>query len=146
MRQVRGKMEKFTFFVNDSNTPHLREKTIILGMAYFFSGLNLIACGLLNAADRVIIACGLLNAADRVIIEDILIGIVFLLMAFISTRDKRQENRGTLAVVLTCILYAALCAGLSIVVSPRWLLVCICEVLLCIAVLAFTRHTQGKKK
>ena len=133
MRRVRDKMEKYTFFVNDSNTPHLREKTFILGMAYFFSGLNLIACGLLNAA-------------DRVIIEDILIGIVFLLMAFISTRDKRQENRGTLAVVLTCILYAALCAGLSIVVSPRWLLGCICEVLLCIAVLAFTRHTQGKKK
>ena len=126
-------MEKYTFFVNDSNTPHLREKTIILGMAYFFSGLNLIACGLLNAA-------------DRVIIEDILIGIVFVLMSFISTRDKRQENRGTPAGVLTCILYAALCAGLSVVVSSWWLLVCICEVLLCIAVLAFTRHTQGKKK
>ena len=133
MRRVRGKMEKYTFFVNDSNTPHLREKTIILGMAYFFSGLNLIACGLLNAA-------------DRVIIEDILIEIVFVLMSFISTRDKRQENRGTPAVVLTCILYAALCAGLSVVVSSWWLLVCICEVLLCIAVLAFTRHTQGKKK
>ena len=126
-------MEKYTFFVNDSNTPHLREKTIILGMAYFFSGLNLIACGLLNAA-------------DCVIIEDILIGIVFLLMAFISTRDKRQESRGTPAVVLTCILYAALCAGLSVVVSSWWLLVCICEVLLCMAVLAFTRHPQSKKK
>ena len=126
-------MEKYTFFVNDSNTPHLREKTIILGMAYFFSGLNLIACGLLNAA-------------DRVIIEDILIGIVFVLMSFISTRDKRQENRGTPAVVLTCILYAALCAGLSVVVSSWWLLVCICEVLLCMAVLAFTRHSQSKKK
>ena len=126
-------MEKYTFFVNDSNTPHLREKTIILGMAYFFSGLNLIACGLLNAA-------------DRVIIEDILIGIVFVLMAFISTRDKRQENRGTPAGVLTCILYAALCAGLSVVVSSWWLLVCICEVLLCMAVLAFTRHPQSKKK
>ncbi|MBQ3702701.1 MAG: hypothetical protein II885_08090 [Oscillospiraceae bacterium] len=126
-------MEKYTFFVNDSNTPHLREKTIILGMAYFFSGLNLIACGLLNAA-------------DRVIIEDILIGIVFVLMSFISTRDKRQENRGTPAVVLTCILYAALCAGLSVVVSSWWLLVCICEVLLCMAVLAFTRHPQSKKK
>ena len=133
MRRVRDKMEKYTFFVNDSNTPHLREKTIILGMAYFFSGLNLIACGLLNAA-------------DRVIIEDILIGIVFLLMSFISTRDKRQENRGTLAVVLTCILYAVICAGLSIVVSPWWLLVCICEVLLCIAVLAFTRRPQSKRK
>lgn len=126
-------MEKYTFFVNDSNTPHLREKTIILGMAYFFSGLNLIAFGLLNAA-------------DRVIIEDILIGIVFVLMSFISTRDKRQENRGTPAVVLTCILYAALCAGLSVVVSSWWLLVCICEVLLCMAVLAFTRHPQSKKK
>ena len=126
-------MEKYTFFVNDSNTPHLREKTIILGMAFFFSGLNLIACGLLNAA-------------DRVIIEDILIGIVFVLMSFISTRDKRQENRGTPAVVLTCILYAALCAGLSVVVSSWWLLVCICEVLLCMAVLAFTRHPQSKKK
>ena len=126
-------MEKYTFFVNDSNTPHLREKTIILGMAYFFSGLNLIACGLLNAA-------------DRVIMEDILIGIVFVLMSFISTRDKRQENRGTPAVVLTCILYAALCAGLSVVVSSWWLLVCICEVLLCMAVLAFTRHPQSKKK
>ena len=126
-------MEKYTFFVNDSNTPHLREKTIILGMAYFFSGLNLIACELLNAA-------------DRVIIEDILIGIVFVLMSFISTRDKRQENRGTPAVVLTCILYAALCAGLSVVVSSWWLLVCICEVLLCMAVLAFTRHPQSKKK
>ena len=126
-------MEKYTFFVNDSNTPHLREKTIILGMAYFFSGLNLIACGLLNAA-------------DRLIIEDILIGIVFVLMSFISTRDKRQENRGTPAVVLTCILYAALCAGLSVVVSSWWLLVCICEVLLCMAVLAFTRHPQSKKK
>ena len=126
-------MEKYTSFVNDSNTPHLREKTIILGMAYFFSGLNLIACGLLNAA-------------DRVIIEDILIGIVFVLMSFISTRDKRQENRGTPAVVLTCILYAALCAGLSVVVSSWWLLVCICEVLLCMAVLAFTRHPQSKKK
>ena len=126
-------MEKYTFFVNDSNTPHLREKTIILGMAYFFSGLNLIACGLLNAA-------------DRVIIEDILIGIVFVLMSFISTRDKRQENRGTPAGVLTCILYAALCAGLSVVVSSWWLLVCICEVLLCMAVLAFTRHPQSKKK
>ena len=126
-------MEKYTFFVNDSNTPHLREKTIILGMAYFFSGLNLIACGLLNAA-------------DRVIIEDILIGIVFVLMSFISTRDKRQENRGTPAVVLTCILYASLCAGLSVVVSSWWLLVCICEVLLCMAVLAFTRHPQSKKK
>ena len=126
-------MEKYTFFVNDSNTPHLREKTFILGMAYFFSGLNLIACGLLNAA-------------DRVIIEDILIGIVFVLMSFISTRDKRQENRGTPAVVLTCILYAALCAGLSVVVSSWWLLVCICEVLLCMAVLAFTRHPQSKKK
>ena len=133
MRRVRGKMEKYTFFVNDSNTPHLREKTIILGMAYFFSGLNLIACGLLNAA-------------DRVIIEDILIEIVFVLMSFISTRDKRQENRGTPAVVLTCILYAALCAGLSVVVSSWWLLVCICEVLLCIAVLVFTRHPQSKKK
>ena len=126
-------MEKYTSFVNDSNTPHLRGKTIILGMAYFFSGLNLIACGLLNAA-------------DRVIIEDILIGIVFVLMSFISTRDKRQENRGTPAVVLTCILYAALCAGLSVVVSSWWLLVCICEVLLCMAVLAFTRHPQSKKK
>lgn len=126
-------MEKYTFFVNDSNTPHLREKTIILGMAYFFSGLNLIACGLLNAA-------------DRVISKDILIGIVFVLMSFISTRDKRQENRGTPAVVLTCILYAALCAGLSVVVSSWWLLVCICEVLLCMAVLAFTRHPQSKKK
>ena len=126
-------MEKYTFFVNDSNTPHLREKTIILGMAYFFSGLNLIACGLLNAA-------------DRVIIEDILIGIVFVLMSFISTRDKRQENRGTPAVVLTCILYASLCAGLSVAVSSWWLLVCICEVLLCMAVLAFTRHPQSKKK
>ena len=126
-------MEKYTFFVNDSNTPHLREKTIILGMAYFFSGLNLIACGLLNAA-------------DRVIIEDILIGIVFVLMSFISTRDKRQENRGTPAGVLICILYAALCAGLSVVVSSWWLLVCICEVLLCMAVLAFTRHPQSKKK
>ena len=133
MRRVRDKMEKYTFFVNDSNTPHLREKTIILGMAYFFSGLNLIACGLLNAA-------------DRVIIKDILIGIVFVLMSFISTRDKRQENRGTPAVVLTCILYAALCAGLSVVVSSWWLLVCICEVLLCMAVLAFTRHPQSKKK
>lgn len=120
-------MEKYSFFVNDSNTPHLREKTIILGMAYFFSGLNLIACGLLNTA-------------DRVIIEDILIGIIFLLMSFISTRDKRQENRGVLATVLTSVLYAAICAGLSIVVSPWWLLVCICEVLLCIAVLVFTRH------
>ena len=126
-------MEKYTSFVNDSNTPHLREKTIILGMAYFFSGLNLIACGLLNAA-------------DRVMIEDILIGIVFVLMSFISTRDKRQENRGTPAVVLTCILYASLCAGLSVVVSSWWLLVCICEVLLCMAVLAFTRHPQSKKK
>jgi hypothetical protein len=126
-------MVEYTFFVNDSNTPHLREKTIILRMAYFFSGLNLIACGLLNAA-------------DRVIIEDILIGIVFVLMSFISTRDKRQENRGTPAVVLTCILYAALCAGLSVVVSSWWLLVCICEVLLCMAVLAFTRHPQSKKK
>ena len=116
MRRVRDKMEKYTFFVNDSNTPHLR------------------------------IACGLLNAADRVIIEDILIGIVFLLMSFISTRDERQENRGTLAVVLTCILYAALCAGLSIVVSAWWFLVCICEVLLCIAVLAFTRRPQSKRK
>ena len=122
-------MEKYTFFVNDSNTPHLREKTIILGMAYFFSGLNLIACGLLNAA-------------DRVIIEDILIGIIFLLMSFISTRDKRQENRGTLAVVLTSVLYAVICVGLSIAVSPWWLLVCLCEMILCVGILAFTKHLQ----
>ena len=69
------------------NTPHLKEKTWIIGLSYAFSGVNFIACGL-----------GIFGAAFD--IYAVFLGAVLLCMVPVSVLDDRKEMRGTLAAAL----------------------------------------------
>ncbi|MBR6207892.1 MAG: hypothetical protein IKQ69_02740 [Oscillospiraceae bacterium] len=81
------KSGKYDDEVSVTNTPHLKEKTIILGLVYFLVGVNFLLHGAV---------CGTA--------EEVILGVIFLLLVPIVVFDKRRENRGTFAVVCACII------------------------------------------
>lgn len=99
------------------NTPHLIENTIVIVLAYLFSGLNLVAAGLRASGSHV----------DRYLI---MVGVAMLLMAPVSILDDRKGMRGMPYTVGCCIIHLAICVMLSFVFSFWWMAVYGCEVLI----------------
>lgn len=125
MSYKKKKSEYYEYFVSFKNTPYLKEKTIIICMGYLFSGINLLAFGVFPSEKT-------LNVLQKISIP---LGIVMLLMVPVSIIDKRRANRGTAAVMGTCLIHLLLCAVLSYVSSICWLIIYICEAVLCCGVI-----------
>ena len=102
---------------NHRNIPHLIENTIIIVLAYCFSGFNLVAAGLHASGLHV----------DRYLIMG---GVAMLLMVPVSILDDRKEMRGMLYTLGCCIIHLAICVVLSVAFSFWWMVAYGCEVLL----------------
>lgn len=122
---------KKAFFVSSSNTPNLREKTIIIGMAYLFSGVNCIV-------DRLVCAEG------SVVQGRLLLGIMMLLMVPISVMDEKRENRGMLATICACLVHLAFSGMFAYLSTPWWMAVYAVEVAV-IAVVVFISLKHPKR-
>ena len=122
------------FFVSSSNTPNLREKTIIIGMAYLFSGVNCIA-------NRLVCTEGSVAQGS------LLLGIMMLLMVPISVMDKKRENRGMLATICACLVHLAFSGLFAYLSAPWWIAVYAVEVA-AIAVVVFIslKHPNNAQK
>lgn len=113
---VRGK--KLT--TNRKKMLRLTRNTIIIMLAYFFSGVNL-----------TLSRWTFLKDTDVVNFPDFsLIGIIMLFMVVITYFDERKENRGMLAMVAALIMHYAFCIVLTYLFSLWWLLVYVCELVI----------------
>ena len=83
MKHKRSGKKDYDSVVSPRNTPHLREKTIIIGMSFFFAGINFLFTGVRGAK-----VDGTLGRCFAIV------GIVLILMSPISMVDPRRENRG----------------------------------------------------
>ncbi len=79
--------------VSKRNTPFLKEKTIIIGAGYLFTGVNIILYAVLN------------NTTSGIDKGLVLFGMLFLIMAPIAITSKYRENRGTLYTIGVCVIY-----------------------------------------
>ena len=129
--KYKKKHGKNDFFVSSRNTPHLREKTIIIGMAYLFSGANCIVCGLVCAE-------------GSVVQMELLLGITMLLMVPISVTDEKRENRGMLATICACLTHLVFSGILAYLSTPWWMAVYAVEVVI-IAVVVFISRKHSKR-
>lgn len=113
--------------------PFLVANIRVILMGYFLSGINLVMAGI-TCATRL---DGSLN------VKLILLGVIMLLMVPISLWDNRKEMRGRLVSILVCIMHFAICCLLSFVCSFEWLIIYVCEVLLCSFVIIVFRTGDG---
>lgn len=126
------KRRKNDFFVSSGNTPHLREKTIIIGMSDLLSGANCIVSWLV---------CAKGSEIQRIVL---LLGIIMLLMVPISVTDNSRENRGTFATICACLNHLAFSGMLAYVSTPWWMAVYAVEVFV-IAIVAFISFKHPRR-
>ena len=122
------KSKRYDDEVTPTNTPRLREKTLILGMIHFFIGSNFLLHGVMHRTITVVL------------------GVVFVLLVPIVVKDKRRENRGTFAVICVCIIHLCECVFLSVTSSYWWILVYILENIVTLIAAFFPSLAIASKK
>ncbi len=111
-----------------TNTPKLREKTIVLGLSYFYAGINNIIYGIMKGET-----------------DGVFIGIILILFVPIAITDNRKENRGTGAVIGGIILNLIVCIILSKISSFWWILVFLGETIISIIAVRLPYHPSHKQ-
>lgn len=97
-----------------------REPLMTISCSYAFSGINLIAKGVINK-----VSTSPCNNSSLFIV----LGVVFLLMVPITFWDKREVNRGVRYAFFACVLHFLTCLYLILVWSFSWIAVYVCEVI-----------------
>ena len=107
--------KKNDYFVTPKNTPHLVEKTIIIGLSLFYSGLNVL----------VSINCCFIHLTVHV--DDVkvceIIGIILIVASVINVLDSRKAHRGTFACVINCSIHLGVSTILAYYSSALWFII-----------------------
>ncbi|MBO4873107.1 MAG: hypothetical protein J5496_06800 [Lachnospiraceae bacterium] len=123
-------------FVSESNTPHLKEKTFIIGASYFFLGVHFVIewrwCVMNSVSGQ--------SKNYYYLLE---LGIVFLLLVPIVIRDNRKVHRGTLYAFISASLYIFQGVILGLATGFWWGIIYLSELIVCIV---FVFLTGSKKK
>lgn len=83
------------YWVTYQNTHNLKRNTVLIGMFFFFSGLNCFLCATLEQA----------NSSKELSAYLILMGVCLFLVLPAQVLDKRRANRGILAVASSAVMY-----------------------------------------
>ena len=128
--KYKNNKEGYDKYANYRNTPHLRENTTIIFLAYLFSGMNFIFAG--KFLDKVL--------DIRVFPHCILGGVVLLVMAIVSLLDKRKEMRSTPYVIGMAIVHCMCSSIFFPLLSLGWIGIYVCEVVLSIIIVLFIHN------
>ena len=131
MKYKRSKKKNYDFFVSPRNTPHLREKTIIIEMSFFFAGINFLFTGIKGAKVDRTLGCYFA-----------LVGIVLML---VFPRDPRRENRGTFAAFNACWIHLVLTGVLAALSSSFWWMAVYAGEVLVIAIAVYISFKHPKR-
>ena len=131
MKYKRSKRKDYDFYVSPRNTPHLREKTIIIGAAYLMSGGNFLSYGLMCAKEGGV--------------SEIFLGIVLMLMSPVTMMDPKRENRGTLAAFNACWIHLVLTGVLAALSSSLWWMAVYAGEVLVIAIAVYISSKHPKR-
>ena len=101
----------YDYYVNRKNTPHLDLCTKLIGMFYFWNGMNFIL-GSVYA---------LSIGQKKLVVSGLFLGILMCSLIKDKTTDKRKNQRDLKAVIGDGIIYAICALGISYVLS-FWLL------------------------
>ena len=101
----------YDYYVNRRNTPHLDLYTKLIGMFYFWNGMNFIL-GSVYA---------LSIGQKKLVVSGLFLGILMCSLIKDKTTDKRKNQRDLKAVIGDGIIYAICALGISYVLS-FWLL------------------------
>ena len=101
----------YDYYVNRKNTPHLDLYTKLIGMFYFWNGMNFIL-GSVYA---------LSIGQKKLVVSGLFLGILMCSLIKDKTTDKRKNQRDLKAVIGDGIIYAICALGISYVLS-FWLL------------------------
>lgn len=123
------------YWVTHQNTPNLKRNTVLIGMFFFFSGLNCFLCATLGRA----------KSGEELSAYLILMGVCLFLVLPAQVLDKRRANRGLLAVVSS----AVMCLFVSILVAyvssfELMLLALLIESSVVVAYVILTKYNQKK--
>lgn len=101
----------YDYYVNRKNTPHLDLYTKLIGMFYFWNGMNFILGS----------AYALSIGQKKLAVSGLFLGILMCSLIKDKTTDKRKNQRDLKAVIGDGIIYAICALGISYVLS-FWLL------------------------
>ena len=101
----------YDYYVNRRNTPHLDLYTKLIGMFYFWNGMNFILGS----------AYALSIGQKKLAVSGLVLGILMCSLIKDKTTDKRKNQRDLKAVIGDGIIYAICALGISYVLS-FWLL------------------------
>ena len=101
----------YDYYVNRRNTPHLDLYTKLIGMFYFWNGMNFILGS----------AYALSIGQKKLAVSGLFLGILMCSLIKDKTTDKRKNQRDLKAVIGDGIIYAICALGISYVLS-FWLL------------------------
>ena len=134
MKHKRSGKKDYDSVVSPRNTPHLREKTIIIGMSFFFAGINFLFTGVRGAK-----VDGTLGRCFAIV------GIVLILMSPISMVDPRRENRGTLAAFNACWIHLVITGAFAVLSSSLWWMAVYAGEVLIIAIAVYISFKHPKR-
>lgn len=96
----------YDYYVNRRNTPHLDLYTKLIGMFYFWNGMNFILGS----------AYALSIGQKKLAVSGLFLGILMCSLIKDKTTDKRKNQRDLKAVIGDGIIYAICALGISYVV------------------------------
>lgn len=96
----------YDYYVNRRNTPHLDLYTKLIGMFYFWNGMNFILGS----------AYALSIGQKKLAVSGLVLGILMCSLIKDKTTDKRKNQRDLKAVIGDGIIYAICALGISYVV------------------------------
>ena len=108
------------YFVNKKNTPNVELYTLLLGLFFAFSGINFILSYLVYRQSNIFVS------------DFLMMGIILLITTPIVIMDRRKENRGVKAVVLSVLMHI-FCTLICVCSLQFWalLVVYMAELLFC---------------
>lgn len=127
-------MKKGTSNKSFANAPRLQSNILLICLGYGFTGVNLIVSSILAN-----------NSNDVSYKLSIMLGIVMLCMVPISYFDPREDMRGKLNAIMSCIMHLVFSLCISYFYSSwRTLIVYAIEVLISMSIV-YLQHKQAKK-
>lgn len=125
-------------FVSESNTPHLKEKTFVIGASYFFLGVHFVIEWRWCVINYV-------SGQSKNNNDLLVLGILFLLLVPVVIIDNRKVHRGTLYAFISASLYIFQGVILWLTTGFWWRIVYLSELIVCIVFVFLIRSKKRNR-
>lgn len=123
-------MKKDYLDCNLDSISHLKEKTIIMGASYAFSSINSLISVLVFHRERLLIG----------------LSVILVIVTILSVTDNRKQNRDTVAVICSVVVFLAINCFFVFPFSCLWIVVLLSEItFVCLAVWIISKHKAYKR-